>query len=79
MSLVCPSYFDKIPMNIASLLFENSYRIIFILNLNNSASHVTFLESYLCVQVCARVWFSYETDVRQYVWMGLVYKMKMDG
>ena len=33
-----PSYFDKIPMNIASLLFENSYRIIFIFNLNNSVS-----------------------------------------
>ena len=34
------SYFGKIPMNIASLLFENSDRIIVILNLNNSASNV---------------------------------------
>jgi hypothetical protein len=33
-----PSYFGKMPMNIASILFENSYRIIFILNLNNSVS-----------------------------------------
>jgi len=38
-SLVFPSYFGKIPMNIASHLFENySYRIIFILNLNNLVS-----------------------------------------
>ena len=39
MSLVFPSYFGKIPINIASLLFENSYRIISILNLNNSVSY----------------------------------------
>ena len=31
-------------MNIASLLFESSYRIIFILNLNNSASISTLLK-----------------------------------
>ena len=44
MSLVFPSYFGKIPMSIAGILFENSYRIIFILNLNNSASNVKDLE-----------------------------------
>jgi hypothetical protein len=41
MSLDLLSYFGKIPMNIASLLFENSDRIIVILNLNNSASKYT--------------------------------------
>ena len=49
MTLVFPSYFGKIPMNIASLLFENSYRIILILNLNNSASNIIYIYIYIYI------------------------------
>ena len=58
MSLVFPSYFGKIPMNIASLLFENSDRIIFILNLNNSASICIILNlKFTWPWMCCNWWF----------------------